>query len=119
MKKTLLLTLALLLSATIFAQEKSFLVRETFDSTKIPSGWLVFGPGSSNWRISQTNKAGSECNELMLYFDPGFNDISRLVMKSVNLKDVENVAISFKHYLDNFAESSKTEISIVFRISSI
>ncbi len=111
MKKTLLLTLALLLSATIFAQEKSFLVRETFDSTKIPSGWLVFGPGSSNWRISQTNKAGSECNELMLYFDPGFNDISRLVMKSVNLKDVENVAISFKHYLDNFAESSKIGIA--------
>ena len=111
MKKTLLLTLALLLSATIFAQGKSFLVRETFDSTKIPSGWLVFGPGSSNWRISQTNKAGSECNELMLYFDPGFNDISRLVMKSVNLKDVENVAISFKHYLDNFAESSKIGIA--------
>ena len=107
MKKTLLLTLGLILSMSIFAQERSFLLRETFDSMSLPSGWLVYGPGTSNWRISQTNRAGSECNELMLYFDPSFNDISRLVMKSVNLKDIESVAISFKHYLDNFSGSSK------------
>ena len=111
MKKTLLLTLALLFSVTIFAQDRAFLVRETFDSTKLPNGWLVYGPGSTNWKISQTNKAGSECNELMLYFDPGFNDISRLVTKSVNLKDVESVAISFKHYLDNFSNSSTIGIA--------
>ncbi len=111
MKRTLLLALALLLSASIFAQERSFLVRETFDSTTLPSGWLVYGPGTPNWKISLTNRAGSECNELMLYFDPGFNDISRLVMKSVSLKDTESVAISFKHYLDNFSGSSKIGIA--------
>ena len=111
MKKTLLLTLALILSISIFAQERSFILRETFDSTTLPKGWLVYGPGTPNWRISLTNKAGSECNELMLYFDPGFNDVSRLVMKSVNLKDVESVAISFKHYLDNFSGVSKIGIA--------
>jgi hypothetical protein len=47
----------------------------------------------------------------MLYFDPSFNGTSRLVMKSVNLKDVENAVVSFKHYLDNFSGSSKIGIA--------
>ena len=111
MKKTLFLALGLLLSVTIFAQEKSFLIKETFDSTSLPNGWLVYGYGTTNWKISLTDRAGSECNELMLYFDPGFNGISRLVTKAVNLKDIEKVAISFKHYLDNFSGSSKIGIA--------
>ncbi len=111
MKKTLLLTLALILSMSMFAQERAFLLRETFDATTLPSGWLVYGPGSGNWKISTTNKAGGDCNELMLYFDPSFNGTSRLVMKSVNLKDVENAVVSFKHYLDNFSGSSKIGIA--------
>ena len=111
MKKTLLLTLALILSISAFTQERAFLLRETFNSTTLPSGWLVYGPGSGNWKISTTNKAGGDCNELMLYFDPSFNGTSRLVMKSVNLKDVENAVVSFKHYLDNFSGSSRIGIA--------
>ena len=111
MKKTLLLTLALILSAVSFAQEKTILLNETFNSTSLPSGWLVYGPGSNNWKISLTNRAGSECNELMFYFDPAVNGISRLVTKSMNLKTVESVAISFKHYLDNFSGSNKIGIA--------
>ena len=111
MKKTLLLTLALILSAAIFAQEKNILLNETFNSTSLPNGWLVYGPGSNNWKISLTNRAGSECNELMFYFDPAVNGISRLVTKSMNLKTVESVAISFKHYLDNFSGSNKIGIA--------
>ncbi|MBR5147470.1 MAG: hypothetical protein IKW54_07595, partial [Bacteroidales bacterium] len=66
MKKVLLLTIALILSVSIFAQERSFLVKETFDSTKLPSGWSVYDSGTPNWKISLTNRAGGECNELML-----------------------------------------------------
>ena len=111
MKKVLLLTLALILSVSIFAQERSFLVKETFDSTKLPSGWSVYDSGTPNWKISLTNRAGGECNELMLYFDPGFNGVSHLAFKSVNLKNIESVAVSFKHYLDNFSGSSKIGIA--------
>ena len=111
MKKTLLLTLALLLSFAVFAQEKNVLVKESFDSTKLPQGWLVYGSGTPNWRISLTDRAGGECNELMLYFDPGFNDVSYFATKSKSLKDVESVAVSFKHYLDNFSGSSKIGIA--------
>ena len=111
MKKVLLLTIALILSVSIFAQERSFLVKETFDSTKLPSGWSVYDSGTPNWKISLTNRAGGECNELMLYFDPGFNGVSHLAFKSVNLKNIESVAVSFKHYLDNFSGSSKIGIA--------
>ena len=111
MKKTLLLTIALILSVSIFAQERSFLVKETFDSTKLPSGWSVYDSGTPNWKISLTNRAGGECNELMLYFDPGFDGVSHLAFKSVNLKNIESVAVSFKHYLDNFSGSSKIGIA--------
>ena len=111
MKKILLLTLALILSVSIFAQERSFLVKETFDSTKLPSGWSVYDSGTPNWKISLTNRAGGECNELMLYFDPGFDGVSHLAFKSVNLKNIESVAVSFKHYLDNFSGSSKIGIA--------
>ena len=111
MKKTLLLTIALLLSAGIFAQDNNILLKETFDETSLPQGWMVFGQGGGNWRISQTNKAGSECNELMLDFDPSITGTSRLVTKSVSLKDVESVAVSFKHYLDNFSGTSKIGIA--------
>ena len=111
MKKVLLLTIALILSVSIFAQERSFLVKETFDSTKLPSGWSVYDSGTPNWKISLTNRAGGECNELMLYFDPGFDGVSHLAFKSVNLKNIESVAVSFKHYLDNFSGSSKIGIA--------
>ena len=104
MKKTLLLTLALAFSIMGFSQERSMIIKETFDV--MPSGWLVYGSGMSNWRISQTNKAGGQCNELMFYFDPGFDGISRIATKSKSLKNVESVAVSFKHFLDNYYGTS-------------
>ena len=111
MKKTLLLTLALLLSFAVIAQEKKVFIKESFDSTKLPSGWIVYGTGTPNWKISLTDRAGGECNELMLYFDPGFNGVSHLAFKTVSLKEVESVSVSFKHYLDNFSGSSKIGIA--------
>ncbi len=111
MKKTLLLTLALLLSFAVIAQEKKVFVKENFDSTTLPQGWMVYGIGTPNWRISLTDRAGGECNELMLYFDPGFNGASYFAYKSKSLKEVEEVAVSFKHYLDNFSGSSRIGIA--------
>ena len=72
---------------------------------------MVYGIGTPNWRISLTDRAGGECNELMLYFDPGFNGASYFAYKSKSLKEVEEVAVSFKHYLDNFSGSSRIGIA--------
>lgn len=104
MRKTLLLVFALLFSTTIFAQNRVSFVSESFNGTTLPTGWSISGDGANNWSISASNKAGGEANELMLYWDPQFNGVSRVIMPSVDLSGVESLVVSFKHYLDDYSD---------------
>ncbi len=98
MKKTLLLTIALLLSAATFAQDRSIILRETFDSATMPSGWSMTDNSTDNWVISETNKSGGEANELKLNPAPQAVGIIRIITKSVDLRDLDKVTVSFRHY---------------------
>ncbi len=100
MKKTLLLTIALLISVAVFAQSRATLLSENFDGTSLPSGWKVMGKGVQNWSIAKTDNAGGKANELDLFWDPVFDGVSRMVMTPLNLTDIPAIAVSFKHYLD-------------------
>ena len=101
MKKTLLLTLALVFSAMAFSQGHAYL-NESFDGDSWPEGWTVSEVGKDNWSISKTNKAGGDANELKFYFmPPVLFETSRVTMPAVNLKGAEKVVVSFKHYLEN------------------
>ena len=101
MKKTLLLTLALVFSVMAFSQGHAYL-SESFDDNSWPEGWKVSEVGKDNWSISKTNKAGGEANELKFYFmPPVLFETSRVTMPAVNLKGAEKVVVSFKHYLEN------------------
>ncbi|MBQ5689329.1 MAG: hypothetical protein IIV21_05120, partial [Bacteroidales bacterium] len=100
MKKTLLLTIALLLSVTIFAQNRSVLLRETFDSTSLPEGWTTSDNCTDNWSISTTNRAGGEANELKLNKDPKTSGTSRIITSAVDLTGLSSVTISFQHFFD-------------------
>ena len=102
MKKTLLLTIALLLNAAVFAQSRATLLNESFDKTSLPSGWKVMGDGAKNWSIAKSDNAGGKPNELDLFWDPIFNGTSRMVMTPLDLTNVPAIAISFKHYLDYY-----------------
>ena len=102
MKKTLLLTIALLLNAAVFSQSRATLLNESFDKTSLPSGWKVMGDGSKNWSIAKSDNAGGTPNELDLFWDPIFNGTSRMVMTPLDLTNVPAIAISFKHYLDYY-----------------
>ena len=102
MKKTLLLTIALLLNAAVFSQSRATLLNESFDKTSLPSGWKVMGDGSKNWSIAKSDNAGGKPNELDLYWDPIFEGTSRMVMTPLDLTNVPAIAISFKHYLDYY-----------------
>ena len=105
MKKTLLLTLALLLSVTIFAQNRSVLLRETFDSTSLPEGWTTSDNCTDNWSISTTNRAGGEANELKLNKDPKTSGTSRIITSAVDLTGLSSVTISFQHFFDKKSTS--------------
>ena len=102
MKKTLLLTIVLLLNAAVFSQSRATLLNESFDKTSLPSGWKVMGDGAKNWSIAKSDNAGGTPNELDLFWDPIFEGTSRMVMTPLDLTNVPAIAISFKHYLDYY-----------------
>ena len=101
MKKAILLTIALLFSTMMFAQNRAILLNETFDSTSLPEGWTTSETGAENWAISQTNIAGGSANELTLTWWPILTGLSRVITNPIDLSDVNEVVVNFKHYLDN------------------
>ena len=111
MKKSLFLALALLLTTAIFSQDRTYIVNESFDSATLPYGWEVAGEGADNFDIKTTNNAGGDPNELHLKSSPFITNGIHLVMASANLTNVESVGMSFKHYLDNYQQSSTIGIA--------
>ncbi|MBR5215514.1 MAG: T9SS type A sorting domain-containing protein [Bacteroidales bacterium] len=105
MKKTLLLTIALLLSTVMFAQT---FVEENFNSSELPNGWTTSEVGSTNWKISLTTYSGGDGNELKLAWDPKFEGTSRLITTAFDLSDVSEMVVSFKHFFDNFRDGEFT-----------
>ncbi|MBR3915030.1 MAG: T9SS type A sorting domain-containing protein [Bacteroidales bacterium] len=101
MKKTLLLTTALFLSIAAFAQSRGIILNETFDSASLPEGWTTSEGAEENWIISQTNNAGGSANELQLSWWPVIYGSSRVMTAPVNLRGINEVVVSFSHYLDN------------------
>mgnify|MGYP003288689209 CR=1 FL=1 len=102
MKKTILLTIALLLSVSIFAQNRGTLIQETFDGKTLPKGWSIFGGGNKNWSVTATDKAGGAPNELDFFWDPDFTGTSRFATPAINLTGFSSIVISFKHYFDYY-----------------
>ena len=111
MKKNLLLALALLLSLTTFAQNSSFIINETFDSSVMPEGWYFMGEGEDNFKINSTNNAGGDPNELFFMSSPIVTAGIHLVMGSADLTDVKKLGLSFKHNLSNAQLSSTIGIA--------
>ena len=109
MKKTFLLTLALLLSATILAQTRGTLLRETFDSAEMPEGWKITGNNAQNWSLSQTSFCGGNAYEMKMDYQPIFyNGFTRLTMPTFDLTGVDSIMVSFKHYVDIYTTYPST-----------
>lgn len=113
MKKSLLLTLALLFCGVIFAQDAptNILIEEHFDSASLPEGWTTMGPDgyeSDNWSISNTNYAGGEANEAKIGWNPQFTGQNRLVSHPIDLTGVQNIVISMNHYFENYSSAYNT-----------
>ena len=111
MKKNLFLALALLLSVSIFAQNNSFIINETFDSAEMPEGWYFTGEGADNFKINSTNNAGGDPNELYFKSSPIVTAGIQLVMGSADLTGVDALGLTFKHSLSNAQLSSTIGIA--------
>ena len=109
MKKTLLLTLALLLSVTIFAQNKGTLLKETFDSAEMPADWKITGGNNQNWSLSETSFCGSDAYEMKMDYQPVFyNGFTRLTLPTLDLTGIDSILVSFKHFVDIYTELPST-----------
>ena len=112
MRRTLLLSLALLLSMTMFSQSRAIFIDETFDDYyELPTGWSIMGDGIDNWSISETNKCGGTAPEMKMYWSPHFTGDSRLVTAPLNLTNVSSLVVSFKHCLQRYAGSNTIGIA--------
>lgn len=77
---------------------------EPFDNM---NRWTPIGPlGFTNWQIYNSNNAGGTPPELMLYYDPIFNGLSRIL--SSNVISSSNYAnnISFRFYFEMYMTST-------------
>ena len=109
MKKTLLLTLALLLSVAISAQNKGTLLKESFDSAEMPEGWKITGGNNQNWSLSETNFCGGEAYEMKMDYQPIFyNGFTKLTFPTLDLTGVDSIMVSFKHYVDIYTTYPST-----------
>ena len=106
MKKTLIFLIALLLSSTLFSQERAFIVNESFNSASMPSGWYFIGEGASNFEIKTSSNAGGDPNEMYFKSIPIVTSGIHLVMATADLTNVSELGLSFKHYLNNDQLSS-------------
>ena len=109
MKKTLLLTLALLLSIAVSAQNRGTLLRETFDSPEMPEGWKITGGNTQNWSLSETSFCGGDAYEMKLDYSPVFyNGFTRLTFPKLDLTGIDSITVSFKHYVDIYTTYPST-----------
>ena len=106
MRKTLLLTIALLLSTAMFAQSRAILLNESFNTSTVPAGWEVYNGGGPNWSVENTSRAGGTPRELQFFWDPNFTGISYLSMGVFNLTNIDKVGISFKHYYEHYSNTA-------------
>ena len=109
MKKTLLLTLVLLLSVAVSAQNRGTLLRETFDSAEMPEGWKITGGNAQNWSLSETSFCGGNAYEMKMDYSPIFyNGFTKLTFPTLNLTGVDSITVSFKHYVDIYTTYPST-----------
>ena len=111
MKKTLLLTIALLLSTAMFAQNRAILLNESFNTSGMPAGWAVYGGGNNSWTVQNTNRAGGMPWEMEFFWEPQFEGTSYLSMGSFDMTNIPSFVISFKHYYENYQNQSTIGIA--------
>ena len=111
MKRVFVLTVALLLSTAMFAQNRAILLNESFATNNVPSGWEVYNGGGPNWSIENTSRAGGTPHELQFFWDPNFDGISYLSMGSFDLTNISNIGVSFKHYYEKYENTASIGIA--------
>lgn len=87
---------------------------EDFSGATFPVGWnIVNGATSADWTISNSINSGGTANEAHLEWTTG-SHISNWSISSpaINITDITNLQLSFKHLLSVFGTSTSISISL-------
>ncbi len=105
MKRLNMLTMLLALNGWIFGQ--TFLSEDFSAGTIPPTGWTI-DAHSANWSVEASAKSGGISPEAAFYYDPSFNETSRLISPYIDLTGYTSIKLMFKHFLDDYAGSGYT-----------
>jgi hypothetical protein len=103
-------TFTLLMTGTGF--EATIPFAESFDTSAWPSLWTQTYAGnltSNRWNVNNTSNAGGQAYEMRAAWASG-TGTSRLIAPALNLTSVENVQLSFKHFLDDYGAGATFKI---------
>ncbi len=110
--KKLFSFLAIFLMIGIFSvsAQEALPFSETFDGTTIPATWTVEDTGGDPvWGISETAIAGGAVNELLATW-VSFDGTTRCYTPTIDVDGVTNIALSFKHFYDDYAEGATLKV---------
>ncbi len=103
MKRRLHLLVFLLMFSLAGSSQK--LLTEDFSGGSMPPiGWTI-DLHSSNWSVVATENAGGTSPEARFYYNPSFNEASRLISPEINTNGYTSLTLSFKHFLDDYSGS--------------
>lgn len=98
----LLLIIALCLSASLFATNRSIWVNENFSGTFPPTGWTI-SSNAANWETVAGAAAGGSAPEVRFSWDPQFNGSSYLISPQYDTTGETTVYLDYDQFIDWYA----------------
>jgi hypothetical protein len=96
-------------SGTFSTQIGGYLIEEYFDgATYPPEDWSISGANPGNWSSSSTANAGGSAPESKFSWTPSFTNFSALTSPIINTTGSSSLALSYKHFLNDFSGSGYT-----------
>ena len=100
MKKIYTLLVLMLFAGFAFGQTY---LSENFDGDALPAGWAA-DSFADQWSVTNSANAGGAPYELRFAWVSG-DDVTHFVSPEIDLTGVENLALEFIHYLDDYSGS--------------
>ena len=114
-KHYLLLTLLIVLSVSLFAQNKTLFLSESFANSTLPDGWeaLTWPIASVGWIISNTTQAGGDPHELGLSYTPTLGGgVGRMASPVIDLSNPAGVLmLEFQYKVQVMMEPCKIGVA--------
>jgi len=99
--------LSLLMAISCFVSAQTILIEDFSAGTMPPAGWTI-DAHAANWSTEASVNAGGTAPEAQFYYNPSFNETTRLISPAIDMTGYTSAVVSFKHFLDDYSGSAYT-----------